>query len=926
MESSPALHTRPRTFLILLGLLALALLLVFLRGLPTWPRRADDPPQHFSAYRALDDLKAVFGEDGTPHPPGSIAHDQVLERLQARLVALGYTPQVQETTACRPTSGVSANCVAVQNVLARLDGTLSGPAVMLVTHYDSVYAGPGIADDAAGVAALLEAARILRAAPEPYRNPVIFLFTDAEESYSIGAQGFVDQHPWARQVAVVINLEARGTSGESFMFETGPGNAWLMEAVAAARRPVANSMMVEAYRLMPSSTDMSVFLEAGLTGLNFAFVGNNTRYHTPFDNIENLSLGSLQHQGESVLAAAQSLANMDLRAERSDKDAAYTDLLGFSLLRWPQPWTLPLALLVVLLLAASLAWVYWKNRPALAPPAAAENAVEAGPAPASPPGPLDGPTQPLTAPPPASLDEPTEPLPGSMDGPTQPLAASLDGPTQPLAAPPPVPDVPTEPLPASPPASQVEAQPAVPAVLHQDSILIARPEPPQPGEPLPPAAPQTPAPALPTSAAPPRPPRRAVNLKPLGPVGWGLLAAFLVTLLSALLGWGLTSLVSAVTGELQPWYAYPLFMRLALWILPLFLAALAALLFARRAGGLGLALGAWSLWALFGLFVAIGLAGGAIYLILPSLLAAVLLLGLLLSGLHRKPLAREIAFAIPALLAVLLLARLAAQFEAVLDFMMPYVITLALGLAAATFLPLFDLPPGQALPRRWLLLGSGGVLVLALILAAVLPTYSPARPQPLNFYYLADVDAGTARWTAFEDLETLPASLQAFFSDQGAARLDTPYPWVDWQVPVAAAPAFTGQPAGLEVLSDITYEGGARIITLAIHTPRNAPEIDLVIPLENLDSLEVNSKKLAVDPADAWDGMYYLQCSGSCEGFEVTLTLNTPAPLTVYLREISYGLPVAAGQEADLALPPRPALTTPIHSGDLTVVWKGFDF
>jgi hypothetical protein len=406
-----------------------------------------------------------------------------------------------------------------------------------------------------------------------------------------------------------------------------------------------------------------------------------------------------------------------------------------------------------------------------------------------------------------------------------------------------------------------------------------------------------------------------------------LLAAFLTVLLSALLGWRLASPDDPDDRRIQPWYAYPLFLRLALWTLPLFLTELAALFFARRAGGVGLALGAWSLWALLGLVEAIALPGSAVYLLPPALLAAVLLLGLLLTGLHRKPLAREIAFAIPALLAALLLARLAAQFEAGMSFMMPYMLTLLLGLAAVPFLPLFDLPPGQTLPRRWLLLGSATVFVLAVVLALAAPTYSAARPQPLNFYYLADVDAGTARWTAFEDLEYLPDSLTAFFSDQGTARLAAPYPWVGdhWQVPVAPAPAFTGQPPELEVLSDITYEGGSRIISLAIHTPRQAPEIDLVIPLENLDSLQVGETTLQVDPADAWDGMYYLQCGGDCEGFEVTLILNTSASLTVYLREVSFGLPVAAGEEAGLALPPRLALTTPIHSGDLTVVWKAFD-
>ncbi len=911
MNISPSTHTRPRSFWIILGLLVLAIVLVFLRGLPSWPLRADDPPQRFSAYRALDDLKVVFGEDGSPHPTGSATHDQVALRLAARLESLGYTPEVQETTACRPYNGTNANCATVTNVLARLDGVLGGQALMLATHYDSVPAGPGIADDAAGTAAQLEIARILRSAPQPYRNPVIFLFTDAEELYSLGAQGFVDEHPWARQVAVVINLEARGTSGESLMFETSPGNEWLMEAVSAARRPATSSLMVDAYGLMSSSTDLSVFMQAGMAGLNYAFTANSTRYHTPQDNLENLSLGSLQHQGDSVLAAAQTLAAMDLtRPSDAAPDAAYMDLLGFGLLSFPRAWVLPLSVVLVLLLAAGLGFVYWRERQRLF-----VDRVE---------GPVQSPVPQASAPveeqaalkPAGEVVEPVQP-----GEPASPQAGVLPEPA--------------------------EDRTAVPAVLHLENMLIARPEPPQPGEPAPVPEPAEavvePAPAEQAAAVPPaapleaersmqpHAPRRVFNARPLQAVGWGLLAAFLTVLLSALLGWGLASLVPALKGEPAPWHAYPIFMRLALWSLPLFLAALAAWLFARRTGGVDLALGVWSLWALLGLVAAVAMPGAAIYLLVPTLVAAVLLLVLMLSGLHRSPLAREIAFAIPALLSVLLLARLVVQFETVVSFSMPYVITLCLGLAAAAFLPLFDLPPGQTLPRRWLILGVGGLLGLALVAAILVPTYSTARPQPLNFYYLADLDAGTTRWTTFETLETLPLSLRETFSQEGAARLENIYPWwgdAGWLLPVAPAPAFAGDVGELEILSDITYEGGTRVIILAVHT--QAPEVDLIIPVETLASVQVGEKELFDDVTEPWDGMYYLQCSGHCEGFEVRLAFNAPRdsaakPLTVYLREVSLGLPAAAGAEAGLALPPRPAITMPIHAGDQTVVWKSFD-
>ncbi|NIV32854.1 MAG: aminopeptidase, partial [Anaerolineae bacterium] len=72
-------------------------------------------------------------------------------------------------------------------------------------------------------------------------------------------------------------------------------------------------------------------------------------YHTPLDRFENLDLRSVQHQGESVLALAQELADTDLSAQAAG-DAAWTDILGFVVVHWSASWTMPLAILALILL------------------------------------------------------------------------------------------------------------------------------------------------------------------------------------------------------------------------------------------------------------------------------------------------------------------------------------------------------------------------------------------------------------------------------------------------------------------------------------------------------------------------------------------------------------------------------------------------
>src|SRR6202035_4057511 len=192
------------------------------------PRGADAAPDEFSAYRAKEILRDLVG-NGAAHPIGSPAGMRIREAIVKRLGLLGYATELQSGFACN--RGV---CGSPVNVLAQLGGSFEDPdAVLLASHYDSVPAGPGASDDGAGVAALLEIARILAALPAP-RHPIVLLLTDGEEAGLLGASLFVRQHPLSKQVKAAVNLEARGTSGASLKFETGTANTWLMPLYGSA--------------------------------------------------------------------------------------------------------------------------------------------------------------------------------------------------------------------------------------------------------------------------------------------------------------------------------------------------------------------------------------------------------------------------------------------------------------------------------------------------------------------------------------------------------------------------------------------------------------------------------------------------------------------------------------------------------------------
>ena len=308
-----------------------------------YPSRAvavSDAANSFSADDAMQHL-AVIAEK--PRPMGSIEHDAVRDYLFRQLAEAGLEPQVQQATIIT-NHGPPTEMAAVENVLSRLKGTTGGKSVLLVAHYDSVPGSFGASDDGSAVATLIETLRALKTGPA-LKNDVVLLFTDGEENGLLGARAFVNEHPWARNVGVVMNFEARGNSGPVIMFEVTENNGWLIQEFAkAAPFPVAHSMSYEIYKLLPNDTDLTVFKKAGMAGLNFAYIDGLSHYHTSQDSISAVNVASLQHQGSYSLALARHLGNLDLGQTKAN-DAIYFDVLGKWMVRYSARWAIPLALL-----------------------------------------------------------------------------------------------------------------------------------------------------------------------------------------------------------------------------------------------------------------------------------------------------------------------------------------------------------------------------------------------------------------------------------------------------------------------------------------------------------------------------------------------------------------------------------------------------
>jgi len=340
MNENP-LH--PRALFISLLLVMSLLFLQTLTSQPPSPKSAE--PSQFSAHRAEFILRHLLAEN-QPHPVGTEENRLVKVRIIDKLKSYQVETVEQKSIGC---SSRYPGCAWVENVLARIPGRETGPAVLLMAHYDSVPMAPGAGDDGAAVAALLEIARILANDP-PYRNPIMFAFTDAEEVGLLGAEAFFKEHAWAKEVGVVLNVEGSGSDGASMLLRTGADNNWIVDAY---RRSVyyryARSLSNEVFKRMPNDTDFSVAQRANLPGIDFAFAGERNHYHTPLDTVDNLNIATLQHHGENLLPLSRLLANKDLNLLQNG-DSVYFSLFYRLWLSWPEGYSMLFACLSLLLI------------------------------------------------------------------------------------------------------------------------------------------------------------------------------------------------------------------------------------------------------------------------------------------------------------------------------------------------------------------------------------------------------------------------------------------------------------------------------------------------------------------------------------------------------------------------------------------------
>jgi hypothetical protein len=295
-----------------LGMHALVLLLALCLSVSGCTRQAP----RFSLDNARAHVQMLAGTIGS-RPIGTPENARARQYVVDQLRLYGYDVRVQDVEARRPDLGMSAR---VANIIATKPGA-DRNAIGLLSHYDSSPDAPGAADDGLGVAVSLEAARVL-GARQDRRHTLLILITDGEEAGLMGAAGLVTDRDVMSRLNAYVNVEATGSGGRALLFETGPGNGWIVEPWArAAPRPRGGSFAIEIYKRLPNDTDFSILKRHDVPGLNFAAIGDSYAYHTARDTPERLADETLATTGENVV---QTIVALDARDLRTRTTAAQT--------------------------------------------------------------------------------------------------------------------------------------------------------------------------------------------------------------------------------------------------------------------------------------------------------------------------------------------------------------------------------------------------------------------------------------------------------------------------------------------------------------------------------------------------------------------------------------------------------------------------
>jgi carboxypeptidase Q len=196
-----------------------------------------------------------------------------------------------------------------RNVVADLPGrTLPDEVILVGAHFDSWDFAQGADDDGSGVAALLEAARVLKALGSAPRRTIRFAFFSGEEEACLGSRAYVAAHEKnLDRLRTVLIMDEGAQAPHGFAVQGRQD----LEAAARARLTPLAALGADGVSLDASfDQDHAPFVAVGVPAFTlWVDPGDyDTRHHTAIDTFENVNARWLAMDAAVMAVAAWSFA------------------------------------------------------------------------------------------------------------------------------------------------------------------------------------------------------------------------------------------------------------------------------------------------------------------------------------------------------------------------------------------------------------------------------------------------------------------------------------------------------------------------------------------------------------------------------------------------------------------------------------------
>lgn len=221
--------------------------------------------------------------------------------------------------------------------------------VLVNAHYDSVSTGYGSTDDGVGCISVLQLIRYFTTKGNEPDNGIVLLLNNGEEDFLNGARAF-GQHPMSKFVNSFLNLEGAGAGGRAALFRSTDEE--VTRAYASSPYPFGSVVSGDAFErgLVRSQTDYVVFNGVfGYRGLDVAFIGPRSRYHTDQDDSRHTGKKAMWHMLSAAVATSEQLVATGISPGTDSHRAVWFDVLGrgFALMQTHTFFALSISLLVV---------------------------------------------------------------------------------------------------------------------------------------------------------------------------------------------------------------------------------------------------------------------------------------------------------------------------------------------------------------------------------------------------------------------------------------------------------------------------------------------------------------------------------------------------------------------------------------------------